>query len=79
MGLARIVDLGTGVNSQIIGISTFWRFEFLSGIILLSLAIPLNYLLVKKFGIIGAGYSNLIAFAVYNIIRIIFLERIPLR
>lgn len=75
LGLARIVDLGTGVNSQIIGTSTFWRFEFLSGVVLLLLAIPLNYLLVKRCGIIGAGYSNLIAFSVYNIIRIIFLER----
>ncbi len=75
LGMARIVDLGTGVNSQIIGTSTFWRFEFFSGIVLLSLAIPLNYILVKKFGIIGAGYSNIIAFTVYNIIRIIFLER----
>jgi O-antigen/teichoic acid export membrane protein len=75
LGMARIIDLGTGVNSQIIGTSTFWRFEFLSGIILLSLAIPLNYLLVKKFGIVGAGYSNVISFTVYNVIRIIFLER----
>src|SRR5204863_8074849 len=75
LGLARIVDLGTGLNSQIIGTSIYWRFEFLSGIVLLSLAIPLNYFLVKEFGIVGAGYSNLIAFAVYNIIRIIFLER----
>jgi O-antigen/teichoic acid export membrane protein len=75
LGLARIIDLGTGVNSQIIGTSIYWRFEFLSGVVLLSLAIPLNYLLVKEFGIVGAGYSNLIAFSVYNIIRIIFLQR----
>lgn len=75
LGMARIVDLGTGVNSQIIGTSTFWKFEFISGVVLLSLAVPLNYLLVKKFGIIGAGYSNLIAFTFYNIIRIIFLKR----
>ncbi len=75
LGMARIVDLGTGVNSQIIGTSTFWRFEFISGMILLSLAIPLNYLLVKQFGIIGAGYSNLISFTIYNAIRIIFLQR----
>lgn len=75
LGLARIVDLGTGVNSQIISTSTFWKFEFISGVILLSLAIPLNYLLVKKFGLIGAGYSNVIAFTVYNVIRIIFLKR----
>lgn len=75
LGIARIVDLGTGLNSQIIGTSIFWRFEFLSGVVLLGLAIPLNYFFVKEFGIIGAGYSNLIAFSVYNVIRIIFLQR----
>lgn len=75
LGLARVVDMGTGVNSQIIGTSTFWRFEFVSGMILLTLAVPLNYFLVKHFGIIGAGYSTLLSYSVYNIIRIGFLKR----
>ena len=75
IGLAKIVDLGTGVNSQIIGTSIHWRFEFISGMILLSLAIPLNYFLVKEFGIIGAAYAHLLSFSVYNAIRIIFLKR----
>jgi len=74
LGLARVIDLGTGVNSQIIGTSTFWRFEFVSGMVLLSLAVPLNYYLVKHNGIIGAGYSTLISYSVYNIIRILFLK-----
>lgn len=75
LGMAKIVDLGTGVNAQIIGTSAFWRFEFLSGMILLSLAIPLNYLMVKNIGMIGAAYSNLISFTIYNVIRIFFLKR----
>ncbi|MEO9210384.1 MAG: oligosaccharide flippase family protein, partial [Ginsengibacter sp.] len=75
LGMARIVDSGTGVNAQIIGTSTFWRFEFISGMILLSLALPLNYLLIKEFGIIGAGYANLISLSCYNIIRLVFLKR----
>jgi O-antigen/teichoic acid export membrane protein len=75
VGLAKIVDLGTGVNSQIINTSVHWRFEFVSGMILLTLAIPLNYFLVKEFGIIGAAYAHLISFSVYNAIRIIFLKR----
>lgn len=75
LGLARVIDLGTGVNSQIIGTSVYWRFEFISGMVLLALIVPLNYMLVKHFGIVGAGYSNLIAMSVYNIIRILFLYR----
>jgi O-antigen/teichoic acid export membrane protein len=72
-GLKLIVDMGTGVNGQIIGTSNFWRFEFLTGIILLLLIVPLNFFLISKIGIVGAGISNLVAYTIYNIIRLIFL------
>ncbi|MBX9782441.1 MAG: polysaccharide biosynthesis C-terminal domain-containing protein [Chitinophagaceae bacterium] len=73
LGITRIIDAGTGVNAQIIGTSTQWRFEFLTGVILLALLLPLNYFLIKQYGIIGSAYSNLIAFTVYNLIRLWFL------
>lgn len=72
-GLKLVVDMGTGVNGQIIGTSNFWRFEFLTGLILLLLIAPLNYYLISNIGIVGAGVSNLIAYSVYNIIRLLFL------
>jgi O-antigen/teichoic acid export membrane protein len=72
-GLKLIVDMGTGVNGQIIGTSNFWRFEFLTGIILLLLIAPLNYFLIGRIGIVGAGISNFVAYTVYNIIRLAFL------
>jgi O-antigen/teichoic acid export membrane protein len=74
-GLKYIIDMGTGVNSQIIGTSIFWKFEFLSGVVLMLLVIPLNVILVKQFQINGAALSSLIAFTVYNIIRLLFLWR----
>jgi O-antigen/teichoic acid export membrane protein len=73
IGLYRIIDMGTGLNSQIIGTSTYWRFEFISGIVLLAFALPLNYILTKNYGLIGPSISNLVAFTVYNFIRFIFL------
>ncbi|MCO6497087.1 MAG: polysaccharide biosynthesis C-terminal domain-containing protein [Chitinophagaceae bacterium] len=73
VGLARIVDLGTGINSQIISTSSYWRFEFVSGMVLLAVIVPLDYILVKKIGIVGAGVSMFFAMAVYNIVRIVFL------
>lgn len=75
IGLMRILDMGTGLNSQIIGTSTMWRFEFYTGIILLAIALPLNYFLTKTLGVIGPAISNLIAFTVYNAIRCTFLYR----
>lgn len=73
IGMMRILDMGTGLNSQIIATSTFWRFEFFTGIILLSLALPLNYFLTKSMGVVGTAISNLIALTVYNSIRFAYL------
>ncbi len=74
IGLMRIVDMGTGVNSQIIGTSTSWRFDFVTGLILLSVTLPLNYIFTKYyFGVVGPAISNLITFSVYNAIRYWFL------
>ncbi|MGZ5133690.1 MAG: lipopolysaccharide biosynthesis protein [Flavitalea sp.] len=73
IGLMRIIDMGTGVNSQIIATSIYWRFEFFTGIILLSLTIPLNYILTKSLGVSGTAISNLIALTIYNGIRYSFL------
>jgi O-antigen/teichoic acid export membrane protein len=74
-GLMRVIDLGTGLNSQIIGTSVYWRFEFITGIILLALTMPLNYFLTRDMGIVGTAISNLIALVVYNAIRYVFLYR----
>lgn len=75
IGISRIIDMGTGVNAQIIGTSTFWRFEFTTGMILLAMTIPLNWQLTRYYGIIGPAFSNLISFSIYNLIRYLFLYR----
>lgn len=73
LSISRIIDAGTGVNSQILMTSTQWKFEFLTGVLLLSISLPLNYVLIKKFGIEGSAYANLVSFAIYNGIRYTFL------
>ncbi len=75
LGLTRVIDLGTGVNSQIIGTSNYWRFQLVSGVILLSLMLPLTYVLTKNYGILGPAIANFVSITIYNLIRIIFLYR----
>lgn len=75
LGIAKIVDAGTGVNAVIIATSTLWKFEFYSGVILLSLRIPLAYILIQRYGIIGPAYAELISQVVYNFVRFEFLRR----
>jgi O-antigen/teichoic acid export membrane protein len=76
IGLTRIIDMGTGVNAQIIGTSNLWRFEFFTGILLIILTLPLNYILTKYyFGVIGPAIANLFSFTVYNALRYWFLKK----
>lgn len=75
IGITKIIDMGTGVNSQIIGTSIYWKVDFISGIILLALTMPLNYLLTKELKEVGPAIANLFAIVVYNGIRYFFLLR----
>lgn len=75
LGLTKIIDMGTGVNAQIIATSSFWKFDFKSGMILLLISLPLNWQLTRYYGVMGPAISNLVAFTVYNGIRYVFLYR----
>lgn len=41
LGMVSIIEMGTGVNGQIIGTSSYWRFELWTSLLLTSLIIPL--------------------------------------
>ena len=73
LGLAKVVDMGTGVNAQIIATSTYWRFELFSGTVLLTVMLPLSYFLTKGYGIVGTAVAQLISISIYNLVRVIFL------
>lgn len=73
IGLTRVTDMGTGVNAQIIGTSSKFRFEFYSGIVLLLFMLPLSYILAHKYDMLGPAIANLISVCIYNFIRIVFL------
>jgi O-antigen/teichoic acid export membrane protein len=73
LAMAKIVELGTGVNGQIIVSSRKWKFEFYSYVIALILTIPVNYWFIRAFGLNGAGAATLICMVVFNFIRFYYL------
>ena len=73
LGMVTIIEMGTGVNGQIIGTSSFWRFELWTSLLLTLLIIPLSYFLTIKYGLIGPAIANLVSFSIYNFIRCWFL------
>ncbi|PUZ25723.1 polysaccharide biosynthesis protein [Chitinophaga parva] len=73
LGLTKMVELGTGVNAQIIATSRYWRVDFISTVSLLLMLIPLNYILIRHFGITGSAMATLIAYFFFNLVRYIFI------
>jgi O-antigen/teichoic acid export membrane protein len=77
LGVMNIIEMGTGVNGQIIGTSTSWRFEFYTNLLLGAIITILSYTITKYTGarIAGPAIAQLIGVTVYNAIRVIFLKR----
>lgn len=75
LGITRVIDLGTGMNSEILATSNFWRFQLISGVVLLLFMIPLTVVLTQQYNILGPAIANFISITVYNTMRIIFLQK----
>jgi O-antigen/teichoic acid export membrane protein len=75
LGIAKLIDLATGVNSQIIGTSNYWKFDFYTNLFYIIVSIPLNWFLIKNFNLEGLAYSNLIALTLYNTVRFVFIYK----
>ena len=73
LGIVAIIEMGTGVNAQIIGTSVYWRFELWTSMLLTALIIQLSYYLTVKYGIFGPAIANVVSFTIYNYIRFHFL------
>ena len=73
LGISKLIDLGTGANAQIITTSNYWRVDFTTNVIYTIIAIPLNYILIRYFKLMGAAYASVIAISFYNAMRFAFL------
>ena len=73
--VARTIDASTGVNNLIIGTSVFWRFEFITGMLLLAVRLPTTFYFISKYGLIGSAFSDIISMLIYNLVRFEYLRR----
>lgn len=73
IGLARVVDMGMGINTEILTTSKYYKWDLPLKILLIALSILLNYIWIPLFGINGAALATLLSFLIYNIIRAILL------
>ena len=74
LGLARIVDLMTGVNSVIISYSSYYRYHMYFLLVLGISNVILNYFLLKRMGLPGAALATLLAYLLFNVMKYVFVR-----
>ncbi len=74
LSIARIIDLVTGVNSIIISYSNDYKFHMYFLLVLGGLNFILNFLLLPKYGIMGAAIATAISYVIFNLIKYIFVQ-----
>ncbi|WP_118974884.1 polysaccharide biosynthesis C-terminal domain-containing protein [Taibaiella koreensis] len=73
--LGRAVDMATGVNTEMISISIYYKFNFRISAILVVLIVVLCWLLIPRYGAYGAAWGSSIALTIFNIAKLIFLKK----
>ena len=76
MGFSKLIDLGTGLNSQILQLSKHWKIDLFTNMFFVLASIILNYYLTRNYGIVGTAFGGLTAIICFNLIRFIYIKNI---
>ncbi len=74
VGLARLADVGFGVNGGVITTSKYFRFDTYANVILLFITIGLNLFFIPLYGITGAALATAISLFSFNVGKYLFLK-----
>ena len=73
LGLGKLFDLATGVNSEIVGTSKYYKYDLVFFILLGVLGIATNLYFIPKYGINGAAIATALSIFLVNTVRYIFI------
>ena len=73
VGLAKLLDMAFGPNSEVIVMSRFYWFNMITLILLAVFVVISNNYLIPEYGITGAAYATGLSLALFNIIKWIFV------
>ncbi len=75
LGAAKIVDMITSTNNEIIGYSRYYRYNLLAIILLSILSVSSNYYFIRiaGWGLIGAAFATALSLMIFNILKGTFI------
>lgn len=71
LGLARVMDMYSGLNGTILVTSKKYRYDFTFSVLLVGLTVATNALLIPRFGMNGAALATMTTVVAYNLIRVV--------
>jgi len=73
LGLSKLFDMSTSINSHIISYSSLYRFNLWISLILAFLNIIFNIIFIPIFGLLGVALATLSSIIIYNLIKVVFV------
>lgn len=75
LGIGKLIDLATGINSQIISYSKYFRFNFYAVLILAVVNIIANFILIPRYQINGAAIATALSLVLFNASKYFFIKQ----
>lgn len=73
MSLTKLVDLGTGLNGHVLAYSNHRLVEFYTNLFFTVVSIPLNAILIKNYGLMGAAIGSMTSLTLFNLVRFVYV------
>ncbi len=74
LGLAKLYDAATGMNSSIISMSNYYRWNFYMNLCLLILVIVADIIIIPRYGIIGIAFVTASVIVAGNTFKLFFIK-----
>jgi hypothetical protein len=68
-----MTDMSTGLNTELISITSYYKFNFRMSLVLLAVVIIADRIFIPKAGIYGAAWVASGALVAFNVVKMIFL------
>lgn len=75
LGIAKMVDMTSSINGQILVISPYYRYNLYFNLVLIGITVLTNFIFIPIYGITGSAIATLIAVSTFNLAKGWFLYR----
>jgi O-antigen/teichoic acid export membrane protein len=73
IGIAKLIDLVSGINSEIIYLSRYYKFFMLISVLLAITTVLLNRIFIPQYQILGAAIAMVLAISTFSVAKSLFV------